>query len=128
MLNIFKTHLSDNGVLYYNTTSSKRVIATALSIFRNLLGIGNFIACSNHPINFNIKSYKQTLIDFKIDNRKIFNETMLSFKRLVNTVENLKNQGLANNHYPFKTYNQLVKEAKNAPIITDDNMGHEWVY
>lgn len=126
MLATFKNHLTPKGILYYNTTFSKRIIVTALKTFPFVFQVGNFIACAKQKFIFNPEQFKNTLLNYTINGEKIFKPNMKMLKTLVNTTRKLTNNKLDLHTYRLLTQQQLIKETQHTKVITDDNMGHEW--
>lgn len=115
-LEIARQHLSPGGILYFNTTDSYEVQATAAHVFPHLLRITNHVAVSDSPFHFDRPRWKTLLETMRIDGVPILDldrdrdtyETCLGFLQI-------------------EPRDSMLARVKSATIVTDDNMVIEWL-
>jgi spermidine synthase len=122
-----RTHLNPGGIYYFNTTESAEAIATALQVFPYGLRIFNFLAVSDSPIEVAATRWLDTLREYKIDNRTLFDpadavaqQTLGYYVRFANSIN------LAPVQVGLEGSDSLRKKYGRERLITDDNMGREW--
>ncbi|MBZ5681650.1 MAG: fused MFS/spermidine synthase [Acidobacteriia bacterium] len=125
-LQIVRQHLKPGGVLFYNTTGSDDVIATALAVYPYALRFINCVAVSDSPLVFDRARWRVVLLNYVIDGKHMIDAS--DPKQLQNLDEIVAipedptgrmSNSVENNH-------QLRSRLQNRLIITDDNMGLEW--
>jgi spermidine synthase len=126
-LEIIRPHLNEGGVYFYNTTGSDDVVATGLHVFPFGLRVLNFLAVSDQPIDFNEDRWMNTMGEYKIDGRPVFDpgnpkaaETLVSYRALATNLDK------STQFQSFETSKSLDARLGKRLIITDDNMGWEW--
>lgn len=67
-LRLAKSHLTEGGVIYYNSTGSQDVPFTTASVFKHVVQFANFYAGSDWPFNLNELQRRSALLNF-IDNQ-----------------------------------------------------------
>ncbi|MGA6970825.1 MAG: hypothetical protein WBY93_04290 [Candidatus Binatus sp.] len=128
-LKMVRQHLLPGGILFYNTTSSREVLLTGVTVFPYGLRVGNFLALSDTPIIVNPDRLEKTLRDYRIDGKLVFDlenpEASARFHEIIamthnfNTDDDLK--------MPSMEYADSIRSrCRGSRIITDDNMGTEW--
>jgi spermidine synthase len=125
-LRIARRHLKPGGVLYYNTTDSPEVLLTGATVFPYALRVGNFLAVSDNPIEFNEERWKQTLSDYRIDGRPVLNPN--------NPLDLLALNGLTAAFAPgsglraklLESGESIRSKYRGFGLVSDDNMGVEW--
>jgi spermidine synthase len=129
-LKMARQHLLPGGVLFYNTTGSSEVLLTGVTVFPYGLRVGNFIAVSDSPIVVNSDRLEKKLRDYRIDGKLVFDlenpeaserfHEMIAMTHNFNTDDDLRR--------PSMEYADSIRaRCRNSRIITDDNMGTEWV-
>ncbi len=118
-LELVKKHLMPGGVSYYNTTGSWRVLATGVAVFPYALKFRNFLAVSDEPIYFSKDRWRQVLLDYEIDGKKVLNlkdaATLKGFEIFLDqTLLRLEDRA------------DILKRTEGLTLVTDDNMGTEW--
>lgn len=122
-LQMAKSRLNPNGLIYFNITGSMDVLKTAVSVYPDFatIPIGKYqysmFIGSPSPFNIDRASYARLLRGLIIDGKTIFNGTVtegvFSYLR---------------NHPLYNDKKAIEKETRNAKIITDDNMAVEYRY
>ena len=128
-LKLARSHLNPGGVYYFNTTESDETIATSLHVFQYGLRVINFVAVSDAPIVIDKNRWMDVLLRYRIDGKTIFDpagnpasEKVLSaYMALADTV-NAPPRFLG-----MEATDSLRARTKAKRIITDDNMGQEWI-
>jgi spermidine synthase len=122
-----RTHLNPGGIYYFNTTESAEAIATGLQVFPYGLRIFNFLAVSDSPIEVAATRWLDTLRQYRIDNRTLFDpadavaqQTLGYYVRFANSVN------LPPVQVGLEGSDSLRKKYGRERLITDDNMGREW--
>ena len=124
---LVRGHLNPGGLYYFNTTDSNEAIATALSVYPYGLRIINFVVVSDTPIVFDKQRWLNTLVDFRIDGRSLFDpgnpsnsDIFPAYSAFVDTLNAPPRLiGLENS-------DSLRQRLGAQRLITDDNMGREW--
>jgi predicted membrane-bound spermidine synthase len=128
-LKMVRQHLLPGGVLFYNTTHSREVLLTGVTVFPYGLRVGNFLALSDRPIVVNSDRLEKILRDYRIDGKLVFDlqnpvgsarfHEMIAMTHRFNTDESLDR--------PSMEYADSIRSrCRGSRIITDDNMGTEW--
>jgi spermidine synthase len=120
-------HLNPGGVYYFNTTESAETMATALHVFPYGLRVINFLAVSDSPIQVDTVRWIDTLRQYKIDNRLLFDpadaiaqQTLTEYVRFANSID------LPPVQVGLEGSDSLRKKYGRDRLITDNNMGREW--
>jgi len=127
-LQLVRSHLNAGGFFYYNTTSSPDVLITGLHVFPYGLRVINFLAVSDSPIVLDTSRWLEVLREYKIDSKPVFDTanpraqiTLAAYMALADTVkEPPRDLGL-------EAGDVLAARMGARHIITDDNMGEEWI-
>jgi spermidine synthase len=129
-LSLIRRHLNPGGVEYYNTTWSGEALLTGATVFPNALRIGNFLAVSDSPIEFNRERLRSVLTAYRIDDRPVFDLSKPADRATLEQIVSLpdgKGWDEAHNLVPVvEGRDSLLQRFKGMQVITDDNMGTEW--
>ena len=125
---LIRAHLNPGGLYYFNTTESDETIATALKVYPYALRIINFVIVSDAPIRFDKQRWVNLLNDYRIDGQKTFDPmnpktpvVLAAYGALADSLQGPPRfLGLENS-------DSLRKRLGSQRLITDDNMGREWV-
>lgn len=131
MLKLVKKHLNQNGIFYYNTTGSKRAIATALTQFKYVNSIYNFLAASNTPFAYDFnnitKLFTRDSTDDSLYHRYSEKNRATIINRLRDVASSLKLNLQSIQNYGMMSRKSLQHFTHGAKVITNDNMGSEWI-
>jgi len=120
-------HLNPGGIYYFNTTESAETMATAMHIFPYGLRVINILAVSDSPIRVDTVRWIDTLRQYKIDDRFLFDpadalaqQTLTEYVRFANSIN------LPPVQVGLEGSDSLRKKYSRDRLITDNNMGREW--
>jgi spermidine synthase len=125
-LQIARAHLNPGGVLFYNTTGSDDVMATALSVFPYALRFVNCIAASDSPLLFDRERWRAALLSYVIDGKHVIDASDPNQMKALEEIVGIPDDPTGRTMLSFETNDQLRSRLQNRLIITDDNMGTEW--
>jgi spermidine synthase len=127
-LRLIREHLNPGGVYYFNSTGSLETIATALSVYPYGMRILYFVAVSDSPLAVDKVRWMEVLRGYKIDGRPVFDtanpvhlRVLEAYMALADTLNHPRRD------LGFESGESLRARVQHLRIITDDNMGQEWV-
>jgi len=129
-LQLARRHLKPGGVLYYNTTGSPEVFLTGATVFLYAVRVANFLAVSDDPIVLDTDRLERVLRQYRIDGRPVLNlenprDAARLRELLAMTARFNSDDGFRN---PSVEYADSIRaHCRGRRIITDDNMGTEWM-
>ena len=116
-LELCKTHLNKDGIIYYNTTGSKDVIYTAAHVFSYVSQYGNFVAASDTPLALSAQVKKENFLKFIDDSGiPIFKRKDPRYGQLLTKLV----------QYKFPSLHDTILKQNDLWLITDDNMATEY--
>lgn len=124
-LKLARQHMNSDGVLYYNTTFSREVLATGIAEFRYALRLSSFLAVSDSPLRLDKERWKAMLTEYRIDGRPVFDLSDPPQGAILENVVGLADELDAPNGN-LESRTSLAARLKGVRLITDDNMGTEW--
>jgi len=124
-LTIIRQHLKPGGVLFYNTTSSDRVLATGARVFPYAARLSNFLAVSDRPLTVDKARFEKLLADYRIDGRPVFDLSRQQDRDKLREIAGLLGQE-SDVHGVYESGPAMLERLKDVRMITDDNMGTEW--
>ncbi len=123
-----KPHLAEGGVYYFNSTESAETMGTALSVFPYGMRVLNFIAVSDSPIHFDNDLWFATLAKLEIDGELLFDPANPATERVLaqyaSFVQTINEPPIFKG---LETGDALRRRIGRVKLITDDNMGLEWM-
>jgi spermidine synthase len=125
-LQIARKHLRPGGVLFYNTTGSEDVMATALAVYPYALRFVNCIAVSDSPLVFDRERWREVLLNYVIDGKRVIDASDPTQLNKLDEIVEIPEDPTGRKPNSVENNDQLRKRLKNRKIITDDNMGLEW--
>jgi spermidine synthase len=130
-LELARQHLNPGGVLYYNTTWSRQVFATGLAEFKYALRVSNFLALSDSPLSLDKQRWRKILSEYRLDGRPIVNLDDPAQRARLESVLILADEADELDAPAWKldleSRASIEARTRGARLITDDNMGTEWL-
>jgi spermidine synthase len=129
-LDIIKRHLNRGGVYFYNTTGSSRVQRTGCLAFPYGARFTNHMVLSDAPIAWDFRRWRHTLETYRIDGQPIFDlareRDRAEIDSLMAWEADLGKAGAAGRN--IEPCADVVARTDGLRVMTDDNMGSEWLY
>ncbi len=119
-LKIIRSHLLPGGIYFYNTTGSPEVLRTAATEFPYALQVMYFVMVSDSPIRYDLEDWKRKLVTYPIDQLPPFDLNRKEDRDLLDGRVHKLGTLLVDREV-------FLRKAGDARIITDDNMGTEWL-
>jgi spermidine synthase len=119
-------HLRDGGVILYNTTGSLRVQRTACTAFPNGFRVVNAMVVSPRPIAPDPMRLWQTLVAYRIDGRPLLDVADARQRARLDEIVSM----LTPADRPtvvIEDCASILARSGDLQLITDDNMGEEWM-
>ena len=129
-LRLIRSHLNPGGIHFYNTTFSKEVLLTGATEFPHSLRVGSFLAVSDDPILVDKQRWATSLNNYRIDGKPIFDSKDPLQRRSIDQILSLADTiGDPDGSVKLRLEpgDNLRKRLKNNRLVTDDNMGTEWL-
>ena len=124
-MHLVRSHLNQDGILYYNTTWSPRVMATAVAAWPYVLRVEGFLAVSDSPVTLDKERWRAALSSYRIDGKPVIDASDPEQNKALDQVLHLADEvdvpGGA-----VESRASLVQRVAGARLVTDDNMGTEW--
>ena len=124
-MDLLRAHLNQGGIAYYNTTSSKNVLATGATAFPYALRVLNFLAVSDSPVTLDKNRWRTALTNYRIDGSPILNLSDPPQRVRLEQILHLADE-LDVPSGELESRGNLLHRYQNIRLITDDNMGTEW--
>lgn len=127
-LELVKHHLRPEGITIWNTTGSIRAAATGMKVFPHTGMLMNFAIGSLVPIQPDRERWRQALTQWRLQDRPLFDLSNPADQQRLNDVLGfIDHKGLpADPHWWQWCDREMMRPWSKAPIITDDNLGHEY--
>lgn len=125
-MDLLRAHMKQGGIAYYNTTSSRHVLVTGATAFPYALRVLNFLAVSDSPLTLDKDRWRMALTDYQIDGQRIFDLSNPLQRSRLEEVLHLADE-LDVQSGELESRGSLLHRYKNVRLITDDNMGTEWM-
>ncbi len=129
-LDIIKRHLNRGGVFFYNTTGSPRVQRTGCLAFPYGARFTNHLVLSNAPIAWDFGRWRHTLETYRIDGKAIFDPARERDRAEIDSLmaweADLGRTGAPGRN--IEPCPDVVARTDGLRVMTDDNMGSEWLY
>ncbi len=128
-LQLVRRHLSPGGVHFFNTTESTEALSTGLSVFPYGMRLMNFMVVSDTPLPLDVDRWRSVLANYKIDNQPMFDLSQELPRRRLNEMLSLTAtmDSSAEMGFSVESASHIRARAAGVRIITDDNMGTEWL-
>jgi len=125
-MHLLHDHMNPGGIAYYNTTWSGEALATGANAFPFALRVLGFIAVSDSPIVLDKDRWRTALTNYRIDGRPVLDLADPHQRARLEEVLSLADQ-FDNPNGGLESRASLLRHWKDARLITDDNMGIEWM-
>ena len=125
-LRIVRQHLHPGGLFLYNTTGSKEVAATGMSVFPFTMRIENALAVSDYPLNFDRERWKSALLNSVLDGKPLINQSDPDQLRALQRILNIPDDPTGKQIVSIEQNDELRRRLQGFRVITDNNMGAEW--
>jgi spermidine synthase len=128
-LQLIRQHLNPGGVHFYNTTESEEAMATAVKVFPYGMRLANFMVVSDDPLQLDAKRWYEILSRYSLDSKPVFDLTQEQHRqRMLEVLSMVKTMDLdVPGFFTLESAAHLRARTAHVPIITDDNMGTEWL-
>jgi len=129
-LELARQHLAIGGVLFYNTTWSNEVLLTGTTVFPYALRVVNFLAVSDSPIHVDKERWKSLLSSYRIDGKPVFDLTRPQDQKRLQEMLALADtigRRTPGTEMAMELEGSIRARTQGSRIITDDNMGTEWM-
>jgi hypothetical protein len=113
-------------MLFYNTTGSDDVIATAIAVYPYAWRLVNAVAVSDSPIVFDRMRWRAALLNYVIDGKHVIDASDQQQMKKLDEIVGIPEDPTGRTLNSVENNNQLRSRLQNRLIITDDNMGLEW--
>ena len=125
-MDLMRAHMNHGGIAYYNTTWSGEALATGATAFPNALRILGFLAVSDSPFTLDKNRWRAALVNYRIDGHPVLNLADPKQRGRLEDVLHLADElDLPNGS--LESRQSLLRRLNGARLITDDNMGTEWL-
>ncbi|WP_202814717.1 fused MFS/spermidine synthase [Bradyrhizobium tropiciagri] len=123
-LELVSGHLNPGGIVFYNTTSSRRIQKTACTAFPYGARFTNHMVASNAPLDWNYARWRAVLEAYTIDGKRQFDPADKSDRDFLDELmHEFRLDGDMIEQCPT-----LLSRTTDQVLVTDDNMGTEWRY
>ena len=116
-LELVRGHLKPGGALFYNTTFSDRVLRTAVTVYPYAWRVLSFIAVSDSPMELDRERLGGVLRGYTIDSKQVFDPGNPGHQSELDRILGLE----------LESHASLQARTTDALLVTDDNMGTEWL-
>jgi len=131
-LELVRRHLNSGGVFFYNTTESARVQRTACLVFPYGARFTNHMVVSDKPIAWDFRRWRRTLETYRIDGKEVFDTRRATDRALLDELsgfeKSLDPKAAQTAKRPIEPCPDLLARTAGKQIVTDDNMGSEWLH
>lgn len=129
-LRLIRGHLNPGGVHYYNTTDSPEAMLTGVTVFPYGMRLADFMVVSDAPLQLDAQRWLEILLHYTIDGKPVFDLSLEEHRRRLKQVMAMVETMDVNSRTEFCTLesaSHIRNRAAGARLITDDNMGTEWL-
>jgi spermidine synthase len=127
-LQLLRRHLNPQGIFLYNTTNSARALLTGVSVFPYGVRIRNCLVVSDSPIEVDDKRWKNSLLEYRLDDRPVFSIEIARDQAALSKVLSVADFHSASEWEGMAYAADIRRKYRGLSIITDDNMGDEWLH
>jgi spermidine synthase len=131
-LELVRQHLNSGGVFFYNTTDSARVQRTGCLVFPYGARFKNHMVVSDKPVAWDFRRWRRTLETYRIDGKAVFDirraADRASLDELSSSEKSLDPKAAQVAERPIEPCPDLMARTAGKKVVTDDNMGTEWLH
>lgn len=131
-LDLVRRHLNPGGIFFYNTTGSARVQRTGCLAFAHGARFTNHMVVSDQPIAWDFQRWRRVLESYRIDGKPVFDPAAdtdrADLDQLSSWQGSLTQQGAHDAQRPIEPCVDILARSKGLRLVTDDNMGSEWLH
>jgi predicted membrane-bound spermidine synthase len=128
-LELAKSHLSEGGIVAWNTTESVRSAKTGLTVFPEGITLMNFFVGSSAPLVIDKARWRSLLERWSIDDVPVFDLSTAQGREDLEkcaAFPDCEGPWDRAHHWRWQNRARVEERAGSAVIITDDNLGHEF--
>ena len=125
-----RRHLNPGGVHFYNTTDSEEAMLTGVRVFPFGMRLANFMAVSDAPLQLDARRWLEVLSRYKIDGQSVFDLSQEQHRRRLQEVMAMTttmDRDIRSGPFTLESAGHIRARAAGVRVITDDNMGTEWL-
>lgn len=131
-LQLIRTRLKPGGMYYFNTTWSPEAQRTAAEAFPYAFRVKSMMLVSDAPIAVNPLRWRNLLHNYRIDGVPVFDVDDPAHRRRLDSVLSLTENfqpydDAKRNMLGLEARESVLQRTKDSFVITDDNMGTEWL-
>ena len=127
-LRLVRQHLNPGGVHFYNTTDSPEALLTGVSVFPFGMRLMNFMVVSDTPLPLDVDRWRDVLANYQIDGKPVLDLSQeLPRRRLGEMLSITTTMDRAATGFTLESADHIRARAAGVRLITDDNMGTEWM-
>jgi spermidine synthase len=129
-LQLIRRHLNPGGVHFYNTTDSQEAMLTGVRVFPFGMRLANFMAASDAPLQLDARRWLEVLSRYKIDGQSVFDLSQEQHRRRLQEVMAMTttmDRDIRPGSFTLESAGHIRARAASVRVITDDNMGTEWL-
>jgi spermidine synthase len=130
-LDLVRRHLNRGGIFFYNTTDSERVQRTGCLAFAHGARFTNHMVLSDRPIAWDFARWRRTLESYSIDGKPVFDLTRADDRAEIDKLMSWQASLTARAGGKTRLIEpcpDLVARTAGKRLVTDDNMGSEWLH
>jgi spermidine synthase len=118
-LELIRRHLKPDGVFFYNLSGSPDAQLTAVTVFPYAMMIGNAMAVSDSPFQLDIERWKRVMAAYRLDGAPLVD--------LHNPAHQQRFNKVIRTYLASPQRDAILRDNRAKRIVTDDNMGREWL-
>lgn len=129
-LQLVRRHLNPGGVHFYNTTDSQEAMLTGVSVFPFGMRLANFMVVSDEPLQLDANRWLEVLSRYKIEGKPVFDlsqEQHRSRLQEVMAMVTTMDRNIRPGFFTLESADHIRARTASVRVITDDNMGTEWL-
>jgi len=126
-LELIRSRLNPGGIALWNCTGSGRAINTGMTVFPQTMIVSNNCLASMDPLVIDPERWRRVLAAYQLDGRPVYDrQTAAGRADLEAMIATVTDPDYFRANFMRRDEMQRLYGAE--PIITDDNMGHEYKF